>query len=329
MYAYLSVIVVFFASLIGVEIWMRAAKRFGMLGEDVHKRGRPKIPEMGGVVILPSLLAGLLVLYITSARYFFEFGFIVAIAGGAWLLGIIDDVLDLRALPKFSLSLLIGLPIFIFINPFQHPLLVPFMRPVRIPLAYPFLALALIGGAANSLNSYDVVNGSATFSATLIATVIGVVLFLRGDLGLATIVGMIAASSFVLFIFNMYPARLFIGDTGSFSLGAAIAAAAIVSYNESFLFVALLPMIINAAAKFMSVGKIYEHHRQKVRITYVNDQGKIASYPEKGAISLVRLLVVPEPLTEFQVFLGLSLLETIATVFALLLVPFFGVPLHW
>jgi len=326
LHAYLSIVLVFLASLVFLFAWVRVAKRLGIVGQDVHKRDRPKVPEMAGVVVLPALLLGLALLYVISSDYFFKFGFVVLVAAFGWALGLADDLLDLGAKPKFALSILIGLPIFAFVNPFEHSLLVPFMRPVHVPLAYPLLALALIGGTANSFNSYDVVNGSTTFSAVAISAVMAGLLFFRGALGLATVVGMVAAASLALFLFNAYPAKVFIGDTGSFSLGAAIAAAAIASDQESFLFIAILPMIINAAAKFMSVGKIYEHHKEGVKITYVNEDGKIASFQGNGGISLVRLMVAPEPLSELQVFIGLALAELLSISLALVLVPFFGVP---
>ncbi|MGC8601225.1 MAG: hypothetical protein ACP5LS_02215 [Thermoprotei archaeon] len=316
-------------SLFLIGLWIRIARIAKITGKDVHKSGHPEVPEMGGIIILPSLIVGLVALYLIDSHYVFQFGFIVLAAGLGWALGLVDDLKELSALPKLSLSVIVGLPIFFFVNPFSHPLMVPFLRPVRLPLVYPLLALALIAGTANSFNSYDVVNGSTTFSATLISVSMAAILFLKGELGLATVVAMVAAVSLALFMFNAYPARIFIGDTGSFALGAAIASAAIASYNESFLFIAMLPMIINAAAKFMSVGRIYEHHRTDVRITRVTDDGKIASYEGNGGISLVRLLVAQKPLSEKQVFLGLATLEVLSTAFALVLLPFVGVTLRW
>ncbi|MGC8670321.1 MAG: hypothetical protein ACP5SK_00695 [Thermoprotei archaeon] len=327
MYGYLSLVVVFLVSIILTFVWTALAKRLGVTGRDVHKPGNPEVPEMGGIIILPSLVIGLAALYLIDSHYVVQFGFIVIVAAFAWALGLVDDLAELSAIPKFVLSILIGLPIFLFVNPFSHPLMVPFLKPVRLPLVYPFLALGLIAGTANSFNSYDVVNGSTTFSATIISLAMGGVLFLRGELGLATVVGMVAAVSLTLFIFNAYPAKVFIGDTGSFALGGAIAAAAIASFNESFLFFAILPMIVNAAAKFMSLGKIYEHHKAGVKITRITEDGKIASYEGNGSISLVRLLVAQKPLSEKQVFMGLAVLVTLSTVLALAILPFVGVTL--
>ncbi len=327
MYAYLSVPAVFLFSLALLALWLPLAKRLGLVGHDVHKPGSPMVPEMGGVVVLPALLLGLALLQAVGSPYAGQFWFLVLVTGIAWLLGLVDDLFDLAAVPKLLSSLLMGIPIFFFFNPFNHALLVPFLLPVRLHWVYPLLALALIAGTANALNSYDVVNGSSSSSSLVIAAALSGLLLLQGKLGLSTLVAMVGAVSLSLFILNAYPSKVFLGDTGSFSLGAALASASIVSGNESFLFIALLPMIVNSAAKFMSARKIYESHRARQKLTFLNSDGKIQSYGSEGGISLLKLLAASCPIGERQAFLEMSALVLVSTLLALATVPALGVPL--
>lgn len=100
-------------------------------------------------------------------------------------------------------------------------------------------------GITNAVNLIDGLDGLATGTGFIALAAISVVAFLTG-LTEAMVLGMILAGALLGFLpHNFYPARIFMGDTGSMLLGFNVAAIAILGMTKSVTFISLvLPVVI-------------------------------------------------------------------------------------
>ena len=150
------------------------------------------------------------------------------IAGG--LIGFADDRSKLqvgaRGIParlKFPVQILLAVPVawLATVQGASHQLFLP----VTPWLIFPFAVVAIVG-TANAVNLTDGMDGLAGgLSAIAFA---GIVLLMPGAVAGEKAVAMTLCGALVGFlIFNRYPARVFMGDTGSLAIGFAIAAMAV------------------------------------------------------------------------------------------------------
>jgi phospho-N-acetylmuramoyl-pentapeptide-transferase len=231
-------------------------------------------PTMGGILILISLLGGLMV----ARRFTPEVLWVLFLTFGAGLIGFIDDMiiiitkksLGLKARQKlFAQIAVASVAVFFFIRGnYPAAQLIPF---TGLPLhfnGYPFaealffgFAVFFIVGYSNAVNLTDGLDGLAGGTTAIAALAFGILALLQGHPDLA-IFAMALTGACVGFVwFNGPPAQVFMGDTGSLALGAALAGIALFSQTILFLliiggvFVAETLSVIIQVASFKTTGK--------------------------------------------------------------------------
>lgn len=231
----------------------------GLTGRDMHKPHQPSIPEMGGLGIVAGFVPGVL-LAVALATFFdgllnVETVTLLAVLATVLivtLVGILDDLLDISQSTKTILPLLAAFPL-VAIEVGQTALVVPFLGKVDFGVAYALVLVPLgVTGAANAANMLAGFNGLevglglvAMTSLAIIAAAIGattaLVILLAG-------IGALGAA----LRFNWFPARIMIGDVGTLSIGAVIAAAVIVGNFETAGVVVIIPYAIDFLFKALS-----------------------------------------------------------------------------
>ena len=189
---------------------------------------------------------------------------LAALVGGG-IVGIIDDIINLRGLGggaaglrspvKFALITLIGvvLGLFFFAKLGVTSFHVPFMGDVNIGwMIVPLFAFAVVatGNAVNISDGMDGLAGgllSASFGA------FGVIALLQQHVLLAgfcfTVVGVLLSYLW----FNIYPARFFMGDVGSFAYGASLGVVAMLTDSLLLLPVIGLLFVIEAGSSLAQI----------------------------------------------------------------------------
>jgi phospho-N-acetylmuramoyl-pentapeptide-transferase len=143
------------------------------------------------------------------------------------LLGLTDDLTKLRvgslgipARLKFPLQVLLAIPVAWLAQAPQHGI------PAEWAWAYWPLAILLVTGFANAVNLTDGLDGLA--SGVALVALVGCALLLPGASAGEKAVAMTLVGGLAAFlVYNRYPARVFMGDTGSLGIGAALAAMAL------------------------------------------------------------------------------------------------------
>ena len=129
------------------------------------------------------------------------------------------------------------------------------MAGISLGLLYPLILVPLaIVGAGTTFNFLAGYNGLESSQGMLVLSALAIVSFITGSLWLSLIAVTMVASLFALWLFNKYPAKVFVGDVMTYAVGAMIACIAILGNMEKiavFFFIPyILEVILKARGKF-------------------------------------------------------------------------------
>lgn len=202
-------------------------------GPETHLK-KNGTPTMGGILILLSVV-------ITSVFFVKDYPKIIPVLFltlGFGLIGFLDDYIKvvlkrsmgLRAWQKFLLQIVVTGVFVFYIRQYTDISLVmkvPYMEGVYLDFGWmniPVLFFIVIG-TVNGTNFTDGVDGLASSVTVLVATFFSVVAIGTGS-GIEPVTCAVVGALLGFLLFNVYPASVFMGDTGSLALGGFVAAAA-------------------------------------------------------------------------------------------------------
>jgi phospho-N-acetylmuramoyl-pentapeptide-transferase len=242
---------------------LRVLKHFN-IGETIRVEGPVRhftkfgTPTMGGIMIVVPVLLVTILMDAASLIGFNVSGRSILLPLGVMLifsvLGMIDDWegirgsrrgIGMRARVKFPLQILLALIVAIGLVYFLDvpQLYIPGEKKA-LNLGYWYIPIAvfLIVGTTNAMNFTDGLDGLAgLISATAFITY-GAIALLQGQIFLARFCFILAGATFGFLWFNVHPAELFMGDTGSLPLGATLAVVALMTGHWILLpLIAIIP----------------------------------------------------------------------------------------
>ena len=272
--------------------WLRRKQGLGQPirtdGPESHLLTKKGTPTMGGFLILLALTVATLLWADLASGYVWA-ALLVTIGFGA--VGFVDDYLKLsrrssRGLPagvKFLAEIAIATVATLWIMQLTRGSLatgvsVPFFKDLVLQIGWWFVpwAVVVIVGASNAVNLTDGLDGLAigpmiiaTGCFVLIAYLVGNTVFanylqlnyVRGAGELAVFGGALIGAALGFLWFNAPPAMVFMGDTGSLSLGGALGAIGVITKHEIVLaivgglFVLEAVSVIVQVASFKLTGK--------------------------------------------------------------------------
>jgi phospho-N-acetylmuramoyl-pentapeptide-transferase len=266
----------------------------------IRKKGTP---TMGGVLILAALSLSTVLWADLSNAYVWAV-LLVAIGFGA--IGSIDDFMKLKRRShrglsgrvKLLLQIALAAAAAVWIGAQAGPglangLAVPFFKAVLVDLGWFFVPFAVfvVVGASNAVNLTDGLDGLAIVPVMIAAGVFALIAYLAGNVvfanylqihyvagtgELAVLCGALVGAGLGFLWFNAPPAMVFMGDTGSLSMGGALGAIAVATKHELVLaivgglFVLETVSVIVQVASFKLTGKrvfrmapLHHHFEQK------------------------------------------------------------------
>ncbi|MCY1154392.1 MAG: putative glycosyl transferase, family 4 [Nitrososphaera sp.] len=293
----------FFGVLFLTPATIRSLTAKHKLVADAHKPEKPQVPRPAGPVIMISIAAAEIVLFILTMNI--AVLAILLTTAIAFLVGYIDDIrvmpgwfkpvaLLAAAIPMVVLDIYVG-------EVYGESLNLIFGR-AYIPLLYIPLIFVIIPITGNTINSIDVLNGVAS-GFLIIASIpllASIAIFGSYEVFLAALPMLFASIAF--YRYHKFPSRIFPGDSGTLLLGTMYGAVAIAGSSEIIGVIALLPAVMNSFLFLASVKRIVEHREVKARPTILTDDFKLAaSTDSKAPATLVRLIVVDRPLGEREI----------------------------
>ncbi len=247
-------------------------------------------PTMGGILILFSFIVSVL-LWGNLSNIYVYIALSSAIIFGA--IGFLDDILKIRkkksnglnAKQKYIAQSLAAIAIgyWIFqVAGVEHQLVVPFAKDFYYTLGFfGFMAFAyfVIVGTSNAVNLTDGLDGLAIMPVILIAGTFGIFAYLSSNYNFAdylaipflpdvsemvVVCAALIGSSMGFLWFNSYPANIFMGDTGSLSLGALLAVIAIIIHQELLLFIIGGVFVVEALSVILQVGSFKFRNKKRI-----------------------------------------------------------------
>jgi phospho-N-acetylmuramoyl-pentapeptide-transferase len=257
-------------------------------GPESHLITKAGTPTMGGFMILLALVVSTLLWADLRNGYVWA---ALGVTVGYGLIGFIDDYIkvsrrDSHGLPgklKLLLQVMIAVVATLWImsltrEPLATSLAVPFFKTVLIDLSWFFVAFAafVMVGASNAVNLTDGLDGLAIGPVMIAAGVFAIIAYLIGNSvfsnylqvhyvpgagELSVFCGALVGAGLGFLWFNAPPAMVFMGDTGSLSMGGALGAVSVITKHELVLaivgglFVLETVSVIVQVASFKLTGK--------------------------------------------------------------------------
>lgn len=133
----------------------------------------------------------------------------------------------------------------------------------QLPLGYlyPLLSAFIITGASNAVNLTDGLDGLASGTSLMTFITLALILFVNGAMELGLLSLGLAGAALGFLLFNRYPARIFMGDTGSLALGGAFGALVVLGRIECWalllgaIFIVETLSVILQVYSFKTTGK--------------------------------------------------------------------------
>lgn len=255
---------------------MRKARQIGLVWPDMNKFQSQKVIGSGGVVTILSFIIGLflfIALVVFSSNPMQEHlveiisltSVVLMLAG----IGLIDDLFGwqrggLSKRSRILLVLIAAIPL-IAINAGRSTISLPFFGIVDLGLLYPFLFVPLgMVGAATTFNFLAGFNGLEAGQGILLLLGAAFVAYTTGSVWLAIPALIMVAALLAFLLFNFYPARVFPGDSLTYSVGGLFAALCILGNFERIALFFFIPVILEVVLK--ARGGLSKHsfgHPQK------------------------------------------------------------------
>jgi UDP-N-acetylglucosamine--dolichyl-phosphate N-acetylglucosaminephosphotransferase len=304
------------ASVATMPLVMKKMTEKGIGGPDVHKKDRPFVPEMGGLAVLAGTTVSVVAMVLLLPEVLSVAASFLGSTLIAGLIGALDDFKSLNAKVKPVLTLLAGLPLLVLHTYNPMGLVFPFIGQTRMTIIYPFLIPVILAVTSNAVNMMDPFNGTMSGACTIITIIMLLSALLLGRSEALILCLCLLGPLLAFFYFNKFPSKVFSGDVGSLSIGAALGAIAIIGRLEVVAVVALMPQIMNAFYGLSSMGRLYERREVSRPVAILEDGRITATKDPKAPITLARMVLARGPLREDEAARIFFILAAISGVLA-------------
>lgn len=218
------------------------------------------------------------------------------LAVGNGVIGVIDDLTKFRkkqnegltAPQKYVLQLAMAGAFLALLRLYGTPdttVSVPFTD-IHLELGwfYYVFALIFITGIINSVNLTDGIDGLASSVTFVVAVFLSVLGFTYANNGAVLLGSVTVGATLGFLVYNFYPARVFMGDTGSLFLGGIVAGAAFVIDSPLCIAIAGIIYICEAMSDIIQVGVYKLTHKRVFRMAPIHHHFEKCGWSEKKIV---------------------------------------------
>ena len=253
-------------------------------------------PTMGGIIILASLTLTSL-LFIKDNR---ELQTILFATLGFGFIGFLDDYIKVvkkrslgltpmqKIVGQFIISILFAYLLAYYVG-LDTSIILPFtgLKEIDLGILYwPFLIFGVIG-MVNAVNLTDGLDGLASSVTVLVATFFAVVaLFAEQSVEVVPIAAATVGSLLGFLLFNTYPAKVFMGDTGSLALGGFVVATAFAMKMPLFILIVGLIYVIEVLSVIIQVTSYKLTKKRVFRMAPIHHHFELGGWPETKVVAV-------------------------------------------
>ena len=272
-------------------------------GPEAHQK-KTGTPTMGGMIFIISVI-------LTSLFYMKDYPMIIPVAFatlGFGIIGFMDDYikvvkkrnLGLTEIQKLSGQILVtGIFLFYIMNYTNvgTELLVPFTGGlanglyIQLPSwLYIIFMFIVFLGTTNGTNFTDGLDGLLS-SVTVLVAVFLTVVAIGLESGLSPITAAVAGSLLGFLLFNVYPARVFMGDTGSLALGGFVAASASMMNLQIFIVIIGLIYVVEVLSVIIQVAYFKKTGGKRIfKMAPLHHHYELCGWPETKVVAVFSIV---------------------------------------
>ncbi len=249
-------------------------------------------PTMGGLMFIISTAISTLVFASNSLEALTILIFLVCFG----VIGFTDDyikvvlkrALGLKARSKLFLQIVLSVILVIIAVGFLERgtgIIVPFIGlKVYLHWFYIIFGIFVVVGTTNAVNLTDGLDGLAAGITFFVVTVYIIISIFSGKPGPAIFASALAGGLLGFLFYNMNPASIFMGDTGSLALGAALAALAVVTATELFLVIIGGVYVIETLSVIIQVISFKLTGKRIFRMSPIHHHFELKGWKEKKVV---------------------------------------------
>lgn len=257
-------------------------------------------PTMGGLVILASIL-------LTSLIYVGRYKEIIPVLFmtlGFGLIGFLDDYikvvkkrsLGLTPSQKMTLQFIVtGVFIYYYfqVAGLDTSIKIPFVDGIGFvmpPWLFVIFVFIVVLGTVNGVNFTDGLDGLASGVTVIVATFFTIV-SLTVNPEMTPITGAVVGSLLGFLLFNTYPARVFMGDTGSLALGGFVAAIALILHMPLFIVIVGLIYLVEVISVILQVGYFKLTHGKRIfKMAPIHHHFELCGWSETRVVAVFSII---------------------------------------
>ncbi len=255
-------------------------------------------PTMGGIAILIAFAVSAFIFGRTADSVA-----VVLITLGFGIVGFIDDYikvvkkrsLGLRAYQKILIQLIFTALFAFYVSknvPEFTKIYVPFGNGYMIDLGIiymPFLFVVMLG-TVNGVNLTDRLDGLAGGVTMIVAAFFTIICIAAGK-GLSPCVSAAVVGALLAFlVFNAYPARVFMGDTGSLALGGYVAATALILRMPLFIILVGLIYLCESLSVIIQVGYFKKTGKRVFKMAPIHHHFELCGWSETKIVTVFYII---------------------------------------
>lgn len=291
---------------------MKFGKEIYDLGPESHKK-KQGTPQMGGIIFaLPALIAGIAFAY-KGAEWDY-LAMVLICAFGFGLIGFADDFIKIKfkrslgltpkqkVIPQLVISL--GMAFWAYFHPeIGSSLTIPFIN-VEWNLGWFFIPVMvfIMVGTVNSANLLDgldgLLGGCGLFDFVTMSLICVAMAAADPDnagrlLNVAIFGGAMVGALMGFLRYNSHPARVFMGDVGSFFIGGALVGMAMVTRLSLLLPIIALAMVMSSLSDIIQIGYFKATHGKRIfRMAPLHHHFELGGMPETSIVAMYYLVTV-------------------------------------
>lgn len=280
---------------------LNIGQRISVFVGSTHKN-KNGIPTMGGLIFIVPTIITILIMYFTNKININSNLLIILFVFIAYaFLGFLDDFMKIKKKQNEGLTdvqKLLGQVIiavvffFIYMKSGSEPLLWfhAFNLKINIGWIYGFFILFVLVASSNAVNITDGLDGLAGGLSFIATLVLGVIAWstnwLLGYQDIAIFCFILAGAILGFLVYNVYPARVFMGDTGSLAIGGALGSIAILTRHELTFAVIMGVFVIETLSVIIQVFSVLVFKRKVFLMTPLHHNFEKLGWKEQDIVKV-------------------------------------------
>lgn len=280
---------------------LNIGQRISVFVGENHKK-KNGVPTMGGLIFIIPTFITILIMYFTKKIDINSNLLIVLFVFVAYaILGGIDDVMKLKhkknegltEIQKLFGQVIIAIVFFyIYMKSGSEPLfwIHAFNVKVDVGWLYGFFILFMLVASSNAVNITDGLDGLAGGLSFIATLVLGVITWttdwLAGYQDVAVFCFILAGCVLGFLVYNTYPAKVFMGDTGSLALGGVLAAIAILVRREITFSIIMGVFVLETLSVIIQVFSLFVFKKKVFLMTPLHHNFEKLGWKEQDIVKL-------------------------------------------